>query len=167
MLLGILSPWTRSRFEGIRIGHGRVGWRCVASEDAWDMGQRNGNSFYLAGSSQMAEFKEYLSIYLSLQRDFYPNKGHADASCHIMMYHCLRRSKVPFKKLSSIFLSPKNLLLELHRDGWMRMHIVVYLMPSTFPRIGMILDEFRFAASGVSWKMGPIYKYIYIYCKDL
>lgn len=118
------------------------------------MGQRNGNSFYLAGSSHMAEFKEYLS----LQRDFYPNKGHADASCHIMMYHFLRRSKVPFQKNYHQFsCHQKKLLLELHRDGWMRMHIVVYLMPSTFPTIRMILDEFRFTASGVSWKMGPIY----------
>ena len=116
-----------SRFEGICIGHGRVGWRSVASEDAWDMGQRNGNSFYLAGSSQMAEFKEYLS----LQRDFYPNKGHSDASCHIMMYSIIfwDARKYLSKKLSSIFLSPKK----------------------------KILDEFRFIASGVSWKMGPIY----------
>ncbi len=29
--------------------------------------------------------------------------------------------------------------------------------PSTFPRIGMIFNDFRFAASGVSWQMEQIY----------
>lgn len=97
-----------SRFEGICIGHGRVGWRSVASEDAWDMGQRNGNSFYLAVSSQMAEFKEYLSIYFSLQRDFYPIK---DMGMHPATSWCITfwdARKYLSKRLSSIFLSPKK-----------------------------------------------------------
>ena len=74
------------------------------------------------------------------------------------MYHFLRRSKVPFKNAIIHFPVTKKIAAwaasrRMNEDAY----IVVYLMPSTFPRIGMILDEFRFAASGVSWKMGPIY----------
>ena len=152
MLLGILSPWTPVSIWG------DLYWTWQSWVKVCGLRRCMGH-----GSEKRKQllFRRFITngwvqgIFIP-STWFLSNKGHADASCHMMMYHFLRGSKVPFRKSYHQFsCHPKKLLLEMH---CLRMHIVVYLMPSTFPRIGMILDEFRFGASGVSWKMGPTYK---------